>query len=979
MTDSDSDEIADGGEMGSMQEEEVEALAALISKLVSLRGYDLTANDEVVLQELPAFYADDGSIKHNDIRNLIKKLHILTSQNGSHTEKLEELLKHHFAGFLADHCYALDFIRERRADRYAASLDGVSLSGLACTLLSESQRQAYSDKGWLQIDLKLTALEVRMLTAANKVRVVELGVDAENPDTFCHAQFRAGMDFGYGWLRVPTGSLQSQYLNSHPRFYATMVGIYAFELVRSGAADDAESVRACIELRSQAYNSKLHFPGDLEHSFNHLDCDYTKGNVGVPAPQSLVALSPNKVGDDVIYRVRFVNINTPEHQSRIKETMVCGGTSFEIPRKATTRPEEAAECPRHVKEMFSSGSVDQAPDDIKFGDLLVFNHLVAHDFSQFRVRSEIRSKWESIRQAEVPFLMSPRLHGVLHQSTGEVVSAFATGKAPAHWPHLYTGNRLDYKAAAHLEPLIDAIPCPPFTMLGRCIAGIDEWDAFPATFHFICRIAKRQCDLEEGLKLPLAEHRHVCAEKLNQLRERLVSLSGDEEERSCVLGLRLATGRAWTASSLHPNYQSTMQAAATRVLGELDLWAFTDAENQGRAADRAMLVSARDAILESQRACRDCADELMSVVIVHSQMRVVRAACSRYREAIVAQSSTQPTVGADEREQTPSDTSDGMVTPSRGSSSSGTTSSTIGDLPSSARGDASFHVPRRRDNMVYPTCGSDSAADFLVKGFCSDDPHFCVVRYPTSGVVSKLQTKVDGYISQFDHLGYVITRLAWQPLSLGTEVGHKRSRDQSAELYELKPGLRIVGHPLWCNSAQRNRLRILISLTTAHCVIIGEPFACIPTQLKLEAEKDYRQVALVDDAAYTAMKRIAGQLTTSNMTSLVAGGKHIDACKKVLSRLQSNGLLKLPAGHSVNASSNLDSFLLEQLRAQDALIEGSREQSLPAHGALVGLHQALRRERGRGSPGSGALRASPCPSSVSPASSLAGCSTPPGN
>jgi len=81
------------------------------------------------------------------------------------------------------------------------------------------------------------------------------------------------------------------------------------------------------------------------------------------------------------------------------------------------------------------------------------------------------------RASEYPTLVAPWLHGEPHQSREECLAAFATGKPPRRWPHVYTGNVA--QGAAMFRPALPALPAVPSTALARVLTGIDEFDAAP--------------------------------------------------------------------------------------------------------------------------------------------------------------------------------------------------------------------------------------------------------------------------------------------------------------------------------------------------------------------------------------------------------------------------------------------------------------------------------------------------------------------
>ena len=200
--------------------------------------------------------------------------------------------------------------------------------------------------------------------------------------------------------------------------------------------------------------------------------------------------------------------------------------------------------PTNVHEMIFSqappliGDVEQEPSSINMFDVLIFANMACHEFTQFAVSESNSRKYESIRQAEFLFLMSPRLHGVLHQSVGEVVRATVDWKPPNHWCHFYTGNSMRHKSGKHLEPVCSPLPWVPPTQLARCLMGADNWVEFPSVLTWLVDIASGKISLEVALELPLAEHRAACADRIAALHQRVTQLSSPSSELCTTMALR---------------------------------------------------------------------------------------------------------------------------------------------------------------------------------------------------------------------------------------------------------------------------------------------------------------------------------------------------------------------------------------------------------------------------------------------------------
>jgi hypothetical protein len=111
----------------------------------------------------------------------------------------------------------------------------------------------------------------------------------------------------------------------------------------------------------------------------------------------------------------------------------------------------------------------------------LLTYVRAHQFTQNallkrpQARAQVPLGWT--RASEYPTLVAPRLHGEPHQSREECLAAFATGKPPRRWPHVYTGNVA--QGAAMFRRALPALPAVPSTALARVLTGIDEFDAAP--------------------------------------------------------------------------------------------------------------------------------------------------------------------------------------------------------------------------------------------------------------------------------------------------------------------------------------------------------------------------------------------------------------------------------------------------------------------------------------------------------------------
>ena len=58
-------------------------------------------------------------------------------------------------------------------------------------------------------------------------------------------------------------SMAQAYMSTHPLIVLLYVGLYARMLLHHGYRDNAENVKAAVELRLQAYNAKIALPSTV--------------------------------------------------------------------------------------------------------------------------------------------------------------------------------------------------------------------------------------------------------------------------------------------------------------------------------------------------------------------------------------------------------------------------------------------------------------------------------------------------------------------------------------------------------------------------------------------------------------------------------------------------------------------------------------------------------------------------------------------
>ena len=276
----------------------------------------------------------------------------------------------------------------------------------------------------------------------------ELGVDPTDRATFENAKHVVGYDYTWGWLRAPANSQAQLYLATHPALYRLYVGLYArlllgCERYPPGIADEAQAVRCCLELRLQLYNTKIALPkdGGLKF-FSHLDCDWRRGGcTATPAPQCLVATSPQHVGSTRVFSARFVDVEAevrrhelaaaepveapPRKRRRIEPYRPPPGAQGRVRRRRThragrhrlwarNRPGGRAGRRRTLLRALGRPRVYTARDAERAG---------GRSGGGLDITSARPLPIGLTRTAEYPTLVAPWIHGEPHQSKDEVLCA----------------------------------------------------------------------------------------------------------------------------------------------------------------------------------------------------------------------------------------------------------------------------------------------------------------------------------------------------------------------------------------------------------------------------------------------------------------------------------------------------------------------------------------------------------------------------
>lgn len=198
------------------------------------------------------------------------------------------------------------------------------------------------------------------------------------------------------------------------------------------------------------------------------------------------------------------------------------------------------------------------PESMRVGDMLLFGHLVAHEFTQHPTLSKsapsvpaaapdegaIGSAAECepepepsdrlpiglTRTAEYPSLVAPWIHGEPHQAVDEVLQALLTGTSPKHWSHVYTGNAMPSSAAFFL-PAIPPLAAVPSTALARVLVGVDAFAQHPCAVQWLVGDCQRMtADEASAERVGEAEalrlHRRLMLDEMvSRLQHRLKRLA----------------------------------------------------------------------------------------------------------------------------------------------------------------------------------------------------------------------------------------------------------------------------------------------------------------------------------------------------------------------------------------------------------------------------------------------------------------------
>lgn len=468
--------------------------------------------------------AHTPATEHEELRKKAKQVGLRNSYFGSNSKHL-----HHALNVVETepekHLHIMT--QKRLVEQIEASnktlLKGVTVSMLA-SLFPEKKWARYKRKGWCMLRLNFSEKEARCLRLSYDVAMAELGVDPTNPSSFENAKGVQGYDFSWGWLRNPGCNLPQIYLATHPRLYRFHVGLYARLMIEHDLVDLDErvTVRACLSLQLQLYNSKLHFPKDTTKCFSHLDCDWKRGGIETPAPQCFVSTSPSHTqSGKQIFGCRFA-LQKPSQLRAEAKRLGSSLSPYRLPRTAASPGpwSHATACPQWVDFQNNSTS----PRRLDVGHMLLFDHLSAHEFTQYAKAPSGDRAEEWVRTAEYPTLVCPALHGKPHQTNEEVLMCLLCGKPPQRWPHVYTGNKMTNAAPLFL-PLFPPIPAVPLSPLGRAMLGNWETEGYSAVSWLLdaLRLSKKAMKTAEKAAVAMHEQVHL-DEWSGQLKQRLNKL-----------------------------------------------------------------------------------------------------------------------------------------------------------------------------------------------------------------------------------------------------------------------------------------------------------------------------------------------------------------------------------------------------------------------------------------------------------------------
>jgi len=279
--------------------------------------------------------AHPGRTRHQSLRAQAKALGLKNSFLGSNELVLETVVAMRQRDFRTPAVFTTktSHLAAQGSD-YQALLQQVSVEQLSEAFPSEAWND-FMASGWAALPMPDSILDRRFLHICTLSSMADLGVTPTRADTYLNGEGHAGYDFTMGWLRNPATTPNAAFVATHPTTYRLTVGFMARQLLRAGWADDINTVRACVELTLQVYNSKLALPNPAVRQFAHTDGEFMAEGFGsIPAPQCAALTSPSQFNGQRLYRFRFYDLSTDTAQGALGEL-----------RRAAERPPPKATLP----------------------------------------------------------------------------------------------------------------------------------------------------------------------------------------------------------------------------------------------------------------------------------------------------------------------------------------------------------------------------------------------------------------------------------------------------------------------------------------------------------------------------------------------------------------------------------------------------------------------------------------------------------
>ena len=287
--------------------------------------------------------AHPGRTRHQSLRAQARALGLKNSFLGANELVLETVVALRQRGFRTPAVFTTktSHVAAQLSD-YQALLQQVSVEQLSEAFPSEAWND-FTSSGWAALPMPDSILDKRFLHICTLSSMADLGVTPTRADTYLNGEGHAGYDSTMGWLRNPATTPNAAFVATHPTTYRLTVGFMARQLLRAGMsstacahcvhsvwvellwscapvvrarvcagwADDINTVRACVELTLQVYNSKLALPNAAVRQFAHTDGEFMAEGFGrIPAPQCAALTSPSQCNGQRLYRFRFYDLST---------------------------------------------------------------------------------------------------------------------------------------------------------------------------------------------------------------------------------------------------------------------------------------------------------------------------------------------------------------------------------------------------------------------------------------------------------------------------------------------------------------------------------------------------------------------------------------------------------------------------------------------------------------------------------------------